>query len=90
MSGHSLGAPDRSKPPEPRARRVRLSRNRALVGDVVHFAQRIPRFAVDRLMPLAELSELRERAETEVSDGVAYALDAPYPDVSEVTEHVFA
>jgi acetoin:2,6-dichlorophenolindophenol oxidoreductase subunit alpha len=38
----------------------------------------------------AAVSELRERAEAEVSDGVAYALDAPYPDASEVTEHVFA
>lgn len=38
----------------------------------------------------AAVSELRERAEAEVADGVAYALDAPYPDASEVTEHVFA
>jgi TPP-dependent pyruvate/acetoin dehydrogenase alpha subunit len=38
----------------------------------------------------AAVAELRERAEAEVSDGVAYALDAPYPDASEVTEHVFA
>jgi pyruvate dehydrogenase E1 component alpha subunit len=38
----------------------------------------------------AAVSELRERAEAEVSDGVAYALEAPYPDASEVTEHVFA
>jgi acetoin:2,6-dichlorophenolindophenol oxidoreductase subunit alpha len=38
----------------------------------------------------AAVSELRERAEAEVSDGVAYALEAPYPDPSEVTEHVFA
>jgi pyruvate dehydrogenase E1 component alpha subunit len=38
----------------------------------------------------AAVAELRERAEAEVSDGVAYALDAPYPAASEVTEHVFA
>jgi TPP-dependent pyruvate/acetoin dehydrogenase alpha subunit len=38
----------------------------------------------------AAVSELRERAEAEISDGVAYALEAPYPDPSEVTEHVFA
>jgi TPP-dependent pyruvate/acetoin dehydrogenase alpha subunit len=33
---------------------------------------------------------LRRRVEVEVSDAVAYALDAPYPDASEVTEDVFA
>jgi pyruvate dehydrogenase E1 component alpha subunit len=38
----------------------------------------------------AAVAELRERAEAEVADGVAYALDAPYPDPSEVTDHVFA
>jgi pyruvate dehydrogenase E1 component alpha subunit len=38
----------------------------------------------------AAVAELRERAEAEVSDGVAYALDAPFPDASEVTDHVFA
>jgi acetoin:2,6-dichlorophenolindophenol oxidoreductase subunit alpha len=38
----------------------------------------------------AAVSELRERAEAEVADGVAYALDAPYPDASEVTDHVYA
>jgi pyruvate dehydrogenase E1 component alpha subunit len=38
----------------------------------------------------AAVVELRERAEAEVADGVAYALDAPYPDASEVTDHVFA
>jgi pyruvate dehydrogenase E1 component alpha subunit len=43
-----------------------------------------------RIGDQAAVSELRERAEAEVSDGVAYALEAPYPDASEVTEHVFA
>jgi pyruvate dehydrogenase E1 component alpha subunit len=43
-----------------------------------------------RLGDEAAVSELRERAEAEVSDGVAYALDAPYPDPIEVTDHVFA
>jgi TPP-dependent pyruvate/acetoin dehydrogenase alpha subunit len=43
-----------------------------------------------RLGDDAAVSELRERAEAEVSDGVAYALDAPYPDPTEVTDHVFA
>jgi pyruvate dehydrogenase E1 component alpha subunit len=38
----------------------------------------------------AAVTELRERAEAEISAGVAYALDAPYPDASEVTDHVFA
>jgi pyruvate dehydrogenase E1 component alpha subunit len=36
------------------------------------------------------VSELRTRVEDEVSAAVAYALDAPYPDPSEVTEDVFA
>jgi acetoin:2,6-dichlorophenolindophenol oxidoreductase subunit alpha len=43
-----------------------------------------------RLGDDAAVSELRERAEAEVSEGVAYALDAPYPDPTEVNEHVFA
>jgi acetoin:2,6-dichlorophenolindophenol oxidoreductase subunit alpha len=38
----------------------------------------------------AVISELRSRVELEVSEAVAYALDAPYPDPSEVTEDVFA
>jgi pyruvate dehydrogenase E1 component alpha subunit len=38
----------------------------------------------------AALAEIRTRVEAEVADAVAYALDAPYPDPSEVTEHVFA
>jgi TPP-dependent pyruvate/acetoin dehydrogenase alpha subunit len=36
------------------------------------------------------LAEIRTRVEAEVADAVAYALAAPYPDPSEVTEHVFA
>jgi pyruvate dehydrogenase E1 component alpha subunit len=36
------------------------------------------------------VSELRERIEAEVADAVEYALQAPYPDPSEVTQHVFA
>lgn len=43
-----------------------------------------------RLGDDAAVSELRERAEAEVSEGVAYALEAPYPDPTEVTDHVFA
>jgi len=43
-----------------------------------------------RLGDDAAVSELRERAEAEVADGVAYALDAPYPAATEVTDHVFA
>src|SRR6478672_1920549 len=38
----------------------------------------------------AAVSELRSRIELEVSEAVAYALDAAYPDPSEVTEDVFA
>src|SRR6476620_3618072 len=36
------------------------------------------------------VAALRARLETEVADAVAYALDAPYPDRSEVTQNVFA
>src|SRR5712691_4014012 len=44
----------------------------------------------DRVGDDAAISELRSRVELEVSEAVAYALDAPYPDPSEVTEDVFA
>jgi pyruvate dehydrogenase E1 component alpha subunit len=37
-----------------------------------------------------ELDALDEEARTEVADGVAFALAAPFPDPSEVTEDVFA
>ena len=36
------------------------------------------------------VSRLRERIDAEIAAAVAYALDAPYPDPSEVTQHVFA
>jgi TPP-dependent pyruvate/acetoin dehydrogenase alpha subunit len=45
---------------------------------------------VGRVGDDAAISELRSRVELEVSEAVAYALDAPYPDPSEVTEDVFA
>lgn len=62
MSGNPVKTSAQTSP-----RRVRLSRNRALVGDVVHFAQSIPRFAVDRLMPLGELAAARAKAEQRIS-----------------------
>jgi TPP-dependent pyruvate/acetoin dehydrogenase alpha subunit len=37
-----------------------------------------------------KLAELEEKVEAEVADAVAYALTAPYPDPSEVTNHVFS
>jgi TPP-dependent pyruvate/acetoin dehydrogenase alpha subunit len=43
-----------------------------------------------RLGDDAELERLRERVEAEVGDAVQYALDAPFPDPSEVTNHVYA
>jgi pyruvate dehydrogenase E1 component alpha subunit len=43
-----------------------------------------------RLDDDASVSELRDRVEAEVAAAVAYALDAPYPDPSEVTDDVFA
>jgi acetoin:2,6-dichlorophenolindophenol oxidoreductase subunit alpha len=36
------------------------------------------------------IDRLRSEVEAEVADAVAYALDAPFPDTSEVTEDVFA
>jgi acetoin:2,6-dichlorophenolindophenol oxidoreductase subunit alpha len=38
----------------------------------------------------AAISALREKVELEVADAVAYALAAPFPDPSEVTQDVFA
>lgn len=52
---------------KPRTRRIRLSRNRALVGDVACFARRMPTFAVDRIVSLAELAALREQAPRRIS-----------------------
>jgi acetoin:2,6-dichlorophenolindophenol oxidoreductase subunit alpha len=43
-----------------------------------------------RLGDEAEIDRIRERVEAEVDDAVAYALDAPYPDANEVTNHVYA
>jgi pyruvate dehydrogenase E1 component alpha subunit len=38
----------------------------------------------------AAIARLREQVEAEVADAVAYALNAAYPDPSEVMNHVFA
>jgi pyruvate dehydrogenase E1 component alpha subunit len=38
----------------------------------------------------AHVERIRERVEAEIDDAVQYALNAPYPDVSEVTNHVHA
>jgi len=43
-----------------------------------------------RLGDDAELARIRERVEAEVDDAVQYALNAPYPPPSEVTNHVYA
>jgi hypothetical protein len=72
MSGGRENTSDHSKSSEQRARRVRLSRNRALVGDVVHFASRIPRFAVDRLMSVSDVSELRHQTAPRISWSVLF------------------
>jgi pyruvate dehydrogenase E1 component alpha subunit len=42
-----------------------------------------------RLGDDSEVDRIRERVEADVGDAVAYALDAPYPDTSEVTNHVY-
>ena len=61
-------------------RRLRLSRNRTLVGDVAEFARRMPTFAVDRLASVGELAALRSRTTPRISWTVlflkAYALVA--------------
>jgi pyruvate dehydrogenase E1 component alpha subunit len=38
----------------------------------------------------SEIERIRERVEAEIEDAVTYALNAPYPDPSEVTSHVYA
>ena len=38
----------------------------------------------------SELNEMREAISGEINSGVQFALDAPYPDVSEVDQHVYA
>ena len=43
-----------------------------------------------RLGDDAELERLRERVEAEIADAVEYALNAPFPPASEVTNHVYA
>jgi acetoin:2,6-dichlorophenolindophenol oxidoreductase subunit alpha len=43
-----------------------------------------------RLGDPAEIERIRERVEAEIDDAVAYALNAGYPDPSEVTNHVHA
>ncbi|HEV2972586.1 MAG TPA: hypothetical protein VGY55_21645 [Pirellulales bacterium] len=67
-------------PIEPAVRRLRLSRNRALVNDLVHFSQRVPRFAVDKLVQFGDVAALRDQAGRQISWSVlflkAYALAA--------------
>ena len=43
-----------------------------------------------RLGDDAELERMRERVEAEIDDAVQYALNAPFPPASEVTNHVYA
>jgi acetoin:2,6-dichlorophenolindophenol oxidoreductase subunit alpha len=43
-----------------------------------------------RLGDDGEVERLRERVEAEIDDAVQYALNASYPDTSEVTNHVYA
>ena len=43
-----------------------------------------------RLGDDAELERMRERVEAEIEDAVQYALNAPFPPASEVTNHVYA
>jgi pyruvate dehydrogenase E1 component alpha subunit len=43
-----------------------------------------------RLGDDAEIDRIRERVEAEIDAAVAYALNAPFPDPSEATNHVYA
>ena len=43
-----------------------------------------------RLGDDAELERMRERVKAEIEDAVQYALNAPFPPASEVTNHVYA
>ncbi len=53
-------------------RRLGLSHNRSLVLDLLHFAAKVPRFGVDRLVDLAELAELRRQAARRISWAVLF------------------
>jgi acetoin:2,6-dichlorophenolindophenol oxidoreductase subunit alpha len=43
-----------------------------------------------KLATAEDLRRIEEAARTEIDAGLAFALDAPFPDPSEVTEHVYA
>ncbi len=49
--------------PEPRGRRLPLSLPRRLIGDLMHFAQKVPTVPVQRCMNVAPLAAAREDAE---------------------------
>jgi pyruvate dehydrogenase E1 component alpha subunit len=44
----------------------------------------------EREIPKTVLEEIEETAQKEIESGVAYAVEAPYPDTSEVDEDVYA
>jgi pyruvate/2-oxoglutarate dehydrogenase complex dihydrolipoamide acyltransferase (E2) component len=50
-----------------RAGRIGIARSRALVTDILRLHQRNPTFAHDRVMPLLELAEARDRAAVRIS-----------------------
>jgi pyruvate dehydrogenase E1 component alpha subunit len=54
----------------------------------------IPRFASklinDKVATESELQEIDKRLEQEIEDAVRFAVESPYPDVSETFEDVWA
>src|SRR6516164_339087 len=44
-----------------RGRTIRLSAPRRLIGDLVHFAQRVPTVPVQRLINVSQLAEIRRQ-----------------------------
>jgi hypothetical protein len=57
-----VNLPGAKRARQPRPRRLRLSRNRQLIGDLLYFSSRVPRFPVEKVIRLAEVAELREQA----------------------------
>src|SRR3954452_889854 len=83
--GHHVGDVDRSY----YRSKDEEERWRAEGGPIAPLAARGGGAAAARVGDDAEVERIRERVEAEVDDAVAFALDAPYPDTSEVTNHVY-
>ncbi len=67
MSTPVIAPPPTTREPLGRARRMWQSRSHVLVDDVLYFSGGVPRYPVDRLMPLADLVELRQSSPQRIS-----------------------